>query len=107
MTKRTAVLTVTLVDREDGGLRVSCRDLPGLVLSGADRNAVCDAIIPAMKALLVHKGIKADEIRPALALPIAIQRPSPRDVDVSVLSTDHSAGASTDATYVIEYHTAA
>lgn len=107
MTKHTAVLTVTLLDREDGGLRVFSRDLPGLILSGPDRDAICNAIIPAMKAILTHKGIEADDIRPAVALPIVIQRPSPRDVDASVTHQEQHVNGATNATYVVEYHQAA
>jgi hypothetical protein len=38
--------------RDDGGLRVWSDDVPGLILSGADRAAVVRDIGPALAALL-------------------------------------------------------
>lgn len=78
------VVRVTLKDREDGGLRVFSDDLPGLILSGDDRDAVCGSIIPAIRALLEHKGIRVTAVKPAQALSEVIKRPSPRDVDLHV-----------------------
>lgn len=41
----------TILTREDGGLRVSCDDEPGLILSGDDPEKVMASIWPALKAL--------------------------------------------------------
>lgn len=53
-------VTITLHLREDGGLRVSSEDLPGLILSGADPKKVSAAIYTAVRALMdwdVENGI--------------------------------------------------
>jgi hypothetical protein len=50
------ILSVTLAVREGGGLNVSSDDLPGLILSGPDREKIAAAIAPAIKAIFEHRG---------------------------------------------------
>lgn len=78
------VITVTLQDREGGGLSVFSDDLPGLILSGSDRTKVAAAIIPAIKAIFKHKGFKKVIVRPAKPIGQVLQSASPRDMDVHV-----------------------
>ena len=47
----TAIITVTCKDRGDGGVRVTSPDVPGLFLSGADRDAVLSDVEPAIRLL--------------------------------------------------------
>jgi hypothetical protein len=49
-------ITLTMYGREDGGLRVCCKELPGLILSGKDEAQVLDCIGPVIKELLAHDG---------------------------------------------------
>lgn len=79
-----SVVTVTLEDRADGGLRVLSEDLPGLILSGPDKNKVCDSIAPAIKALLEHKGIRVASVSPSQPIKDVIRQPSPRDLDMHI-----------------------
>ena len=74
---------VALEDAEGGWLRVWSDDLPGLILSGADRLDVCDSIKPAIRALLEHKGFKNIRVREAKPIAAALERPSPRFIDVN------------------------
>jgi hypothetical protein len=78
------VVTVTLADREDGGLRVFSDDLPGLILSGSDRTQVASAIIPSIEALFRHKGFGDVVVRPTKPVAEVLQSASPRDMDVHV-----------------------
>lgn len=80
---RLTVVTVTLTDREDGGLRVHSDDLPGLILSGSDRAKVADAIIPAIQAIFKHKGMDVT-VRPTKPIAEVLQSKSPRDMDMHV-----------------------
>lgn len=50
-------ITIKLMSREDGGLRVCSDDVPGLILSGADPSKVCADIWPVVQALLAHNGV--------------------------------------------------
>lgn len=45
-------ITLRLLPREDGGLRIVSDDVPGLILSGADQSAVWRDLGPAIEALL-------------------------------------------------------
>lgn len=45
-------IQITLAPREDGGLRIYSDDLPGLVLSHSDPNAVLDDLGPVLKVFL-------------------------------------------------------
>ena len=78
------VVTVTLKDREGGGLEVFSDDLPGLILSGSDRNKVASAIMPAIEALFRYKGFNKVIVRPATPVGQVLQSASPRDVDIHV-----------------------
>src|SRR5580704_15139118 len=78
------VVTVTLEDRGDGGLRVYSDDLPGLILSGSNRESVADKIAPAIQALFAHKGCRGVIVRAAQPLSAVLQKASPRDMDVHV-----------------------
>lgn len=78
------VVTVTLEDREDGGLQVHSDDLPGLILSGANRAKVAAAIIPAIEAIFMHKGFKNVIVRPARPIQEVLRSKSPRDMNVHV-----------------------
>lgn len=47
-------ITLRVMDREDGGLRICSDDLPGLVLSSIDHDALwCDLGL-AIKVLITH-----------------------------------------------------
>lgn len=80
---RLTVVTVTLTDREDGGLQVHSDDLPGLILSGPDRAQVAAAIIPAIQAIFKHKGMDVT-VRPTKPIGQVLQSKSPRAMDVHV-----------------------
>jgi hypothetical protein len=47
-------VAVTCQLREDGGLRIWSDDVPGLLLSGPDPDAVLADVIPALAALFKH-----------------------------------------------------
>ncbi len=79
-----SVVTVTLEDRTDGGLRVFSEDLPGLLLSGPDKEDVCDRIAPAIQALLEHKGVRA-VVYPSRPIPQVMAEPSPRALDMHAM----------------------
>lgn len=79
-----STLTVTLHDREDGGLRVSSADLPGLILSAEDRHAVLNSIAPAIVALLEHRGFEGVTVKPAKSLSDMLNGKNPQDVDMHV-----------------------
>jgi hypothetical protein len=81
---RLTVVTVTLADREDGGLRVHSDDLPGLILSGTDRTGVTEKIAPAIKALFEHKGFRVLAVRPARPITEVLRGESPRGMDMRV-----------------------
>lgn len=42
--------------REDGGLRVTSPEVPGLILSGADPHSVMRDVVPAIDALMRRNG---------------------------------------------------
>jgi len=52
------VLSVTLSGREDGGLNVSSDELPGLILSGSNREKIVAAIVPTIRAIFEHRGFR-------------------------------------------------
>lgn len=79
-----SVVTVTLEDREDGGLRVYSDDLPGLILSGEDREKVASRIVPAIRALFEYKGFQAVVVHPAQPVAEVLKSASPRDMDMHV-----------------------
>lgn len=77
------VVTVILTDREDDGLFVHSDDLPGLILSGKDKHAVCECIPPAIQALYEQRGIMVD-VRGEVPFSSALELKSPRKVDMHV-----------------------
>jgi TctA family transporter len=78
------VVTVTLQDREGGGLEVFSDDLPGLILSGPDRDKVAAAIIPAIEALFKYRGFERVRVRATTPVSQVLQSASPRDVDIHI-----------------------
>lgn len=57
------VIGVRVENREDGGIRVSSSDLPGLVLSGKERTKVLASIDPAARAILQKMGLQEFQLR--------------------------------------------
>jgi hypothetical protein len=47
--------TIKIEEREDGGIRVSSTDWPGLLLSGNDTDQVMACVLPAIRAIEAHK----------------------------------------------------
>lgn len=45
-------IPVQLVDRSDGGLRITSNEVPGLLLSGRGRQHVWDIVGPSLKGFL-------------------------------------------------------
>jgi hypothetical protein len=84
MSRQLTIVSVTLEDRPDGGIRVSSRDLPNLVLSGQNRNGVCAAIAPAIHAILVRKGLKIVSVKPGRPFGEVFRDPSPREIDMHI-----------------------
>ena len=84
MGRRVAVVTVTLEDRSDGGLRVFSEVLPGLILSGPDKRAVAESIAPAIQALFEHQGYQILGVHPHQPIPEVMKAPSPRTIDMHV-----------------------
>lgn len=79
-----STLTVTLHDREDGGVRVSSVDLPGLILSGEDRKTVIESISGAITALLEHGGLSVSRVTAAKSIGEILRDGVPQDVDMHV-----------------------
>ena len=57
------IVKVKVEDREDGGLRVTSDELPGLMLSGKNRTQIIFAIEPAVRVLLERKSEVFDRLR--------------------------------------------
>jgi hypothetical protein len=96
MSKQVTVVTVTLEDRPDGGLRVSSDTLPGLMLAGSNKHAICEAIAPAIRAIFETKGYKIVNVLPNTPIKDVMREPSPRTLDVTVVQQ-----------FVVEYQDAA
>jgi hypothetical protein len=58
-----AKVTVTFELREDGGLRVYSKDVPGFVLSHSDAEAVVRDVVPALERILSHVHGRPIELR--------------------------------------------
>jgi hypothetical protein len=84
MSRQLTVVSVTLEDRADGGIRVSSRDLPNLILSGQNRNAICAAIAPAIQGILERKGLKIVSVKPGRPFPEVFKDPSPREINMHI-----------------------
>ncbi|HTT85312.1 MAG TPA: hypothetical protein VMF67_17685 [Rhizomicrobium sp.] len=82
------VLNVTLASRLDGGLNVSSDDLPGLILSGSDRGKTVEAIAPAIKALLEHRGFRDVTVHHGTPVADALRPAAPRDISDRVEHDD-------------------
>lgn len=81
------ILTVLVEDRNDGGLRVRSDDLPGLGISGADKQRVLELIAPTIKRLLESQGLKRVQVQPVnKTLRDVLRKPSPREMDLSISS---------------------
>lgn len=80
---RPIVIAVILEDCKDGWLRVRSDDLPGLILSGPDREEVVGCIAPAICTIFEHYGhsVKVRESQSASSL---LNGPNPRTVDMHV-----------------------
>jgi hypothetical protein len=78
------IVSVTLEDRDDHGLFVFSNDLPGLILSGADRETVCECIVPAIGAIFRHKGFADVHVSSVTPLSEILKLDSPRSVDLHV-----------------------
>lgn len=77
------VVSVTLDDRDDGGLRVYSADLPGLILSGSDKARVFSDIGPAIQAIFHHQGMDVT-VRSARPLSEVMKAEGSRNVDMHV-----------------------
>lgn len=49
------VVTIKLMRRQDGGLRVFSDDVPGLILSGTDPEKVMADVWPALQTIVTYK----------------------------------------------------
>jgi hypothetical protein len=89
MTGRYAItiIRVTIEDRPDGGINVTSKTLPGLILSGENRDRIIAMIEPAIKALLNHRGIEVISVKPYRPIETILGLPSPRDVEIAVAHT--------------------
>lgn len=83
---RFIVVKVTLHEREGGGLRVSSSSLPGLILSGADRQAVFDKIGPTIQVLLRRQGVQPVTVECATSVEEVLRKTPPCDLDMHVRS---------------------
>ncbi len=64
-----SIICIVTEDRDDGGLRIHSPDVPGLHLSGANRDAVMRDVIPAIKHLFkANNGVDVEvsPIQPSL-----------------------------------------
>jgi len=84
MSRQLTIVSVTLEDRVDGGIRVSSRDLPNLLLSGLNKEAICAAISPAIHSILERKGLKIVSVKPGKPFPEVLKSPSPRELDMHI-----------------------
>ena len=84
MSRQLTIVSVTLEDRTDGGVRVSSRDLPNLILSGQNRNAVCEAIAPAIQGILERKGFKIASVKAGRPFSEVFKDPSPREINMHI-----------------------
>lgn len=64
-----SVVEVSTQRREDGGLRMWSEEMPGLILSGEDHDAVVADASLAIAALMSDIGYEIQSVRPARTLP--------------------------------------
>ena len=77
-------VTAKLADRPDGGVRVSSRDLPSLILSGRDKEQVIQDIPAAIKALLERGGLQSVKVHHSKTVAEIMNGKNPQDVDLNV-----------------------
>lgn len=77
-------LAVRFDDRADGGLRATSEDMPGLILSNADKKAVVDGVPVAIKAILEHQGFQDVSVKHSKSLAEIINGDNPQHVDMHV-----------------------
>jgi len=88
MAETFTTVCVSLEDREDGGLRVTSADMPGLILSGPDKETVTRKIAPAISALFkAAKGLEVTVI-PTKSVAEILDGENPQTVDMDVCTTD-------------------
>jgi hypothetical protein len=95
--KELTVVTVTFSDREGGGLSIYSDDLPGLILSGDNHDAVAKKIVPAIRALFEYKGFSKIKVMAAKPISEILRTVRPSDVDLHVQHEQ----------FVVEIHEAA
>lgn len=79
-----STLTVKLSNREDGGVSVSCSDLPGLILSGASKVGVVAAIPAAVSGLLRYRGIDVVSVKHAKSMAEILNGQNPQHLDMHI-----------------------
>jgi hypothetical protein len=84
MSKTVTTVSVTIIDREDQGLRVYSDDLPGLILSGPNKHEVMARIVPAICALFKAAKKLNVKVTPAKSLVDILEQPSPRTISMRV-----------------------
>ena len=79
-----SIITVTILHRPEGGIRVKSKDIAGLILSGENDEEVARSIAPSIHALLKAKGIPAISVEPDIPLADIVNGVRPNDVAVSI-----------------------
>lgn len=80
-------LVLTLTDREDGGLHISSPDVPGLHLSGRDKQRVWGMVPPLVTGLLAaNKKLRVLQVY-LPADEAALVGTSPRELNIEVRTT--------------------
>jgi hypothetical protein len=59
-------------------------DLPGLILSGSDREVVAAKIVPAIRALFEYHGIRDVKITATKPINEVLEGASPRNMDLHI-----------------------
>lgn len=77
-------VTVQLEDRPGDGVRVYSQQLPGLILSGADKESILKQIVPTIERLLAHIGLTNIVIHPSRPLTSVMNGDNPQEWDVHV-----------------------
>ncbi|MGV8839800.1 MAG: hypothetical protein ACWA6X_05795 [Bauldia sp.] len=95
-------VTVSLDDREDGGLNVYSDSLPGLILSGPDREQVASMIAPAIKTLFESHGIRVVLVEPERPVEAVLAGTGSWTIGVHVRGTEH-AGKTHERRYIVQF----
>ncbi|MCC6736793.1 MAG: hypothetical protein IT534_11800 [Bauldia sp.] len=97
-------VSVSLDDREDGGLNVYSDSLPGLILSGPDKERVASMIAPAIKTLFENRGLSVVRVEPERPVESVLAGASPRVIGVQVHGSKKAADTSThESRYVVQF----